>query len=221
MGMFHAPQVVAQTTHDQLLDLFARVVKELEFIVNGAIDSKNVREIGGYNVNKTELQSKDGAVGLSSARTDEDDLRIWAGDPDRAKAAFKVFESGLVTLTKFLLSSTDGAFPKIEMGSEGNILAAFSSADHYIAIDPNYAGTPALKWIFNGTSRGGINDVTGLIELFGVGGLLLRVIGGDLDITADKVKFENWNRLYNRSTSRTLQQDLSEIFDRLEALEGS
>ncbi|MFS8215613.1 hypothetical protein [Paenibacillus sp. S29] len=222
MAMFQAPQVVAQTSHDQLLDLFARVVKELEFIVNGAIDSKNVREIGGYNVNKTELQSKDGAVGLSSARTDEDDLRIWAGDPDRAKAAFKVFESGLVTLTKFLLSSTDGAYPKIEMGSEGNILAAFSSADHYIAIDPNYAGTPALKWIFNGTPRGGLNDVSGTMELFGVGGLVINVTGGDLDMAvSEKVNFENWNRLYNRSTSRTLQQDLSEIFDRLEALEGS
>jgi hypothetical protein len=51
---------------------------------------------------------------------------------------------------------------------------------------------------------------------------VINVTGGDLDMAvSEKINFENWNRLYNRSTSRTLQQDLSEIFDRLEALEGS
>ncbi|OMF48586.1 hypothetical protein [Paenibacillus peoriae] len=220
MGMFQAPQVVAQTTHDQLLDLFARVVKELEFIVNGAIDSKNVREIGGYNVNKTELQSKDGAVGLSSARTDEDDLRIWAGDPDRAKAAFKVFESGLVTLTKFLLSSTDGSYPRLEMGSNGNLFAAYYNEGSYISIQPDYAQGPSLNFTSNGTVQGRINTILGF-EILAIGTMNIQAAGGSISLNpTETVDLASWSKLKNKSKNKTLQDELNEINIRLNSLEN-
>lgn len=219
MAMFQAPQVVKQTDHDQLVDLFARVVKELEFIVNGAIDSKNVREIGGYNVGKTELQSKDGAVGLSSARTDEDDLRIWAGDPDRAKAAFKVFESGLVTLTKFLLSSTDGAYPKIEMGSEGNLLAAYYDEGSYISIEPNYGESPSLNFTRNNTIQARINMLLGF-EIISINSMAIKShTGGILLDPKTAVGIADWSKLRNEDTGKTLEDVFNGIYSRLSDLE--
>ncbi|KWX79913.1 hypothetical protein [Paenibacillus jilunlii] len=203
------------------INKIARSFQDIDSIINGYISSANVREIAGYTVNQTDLASKDKAVGLSSKRDPDptvDDLRIWAGDADRDQAAFRVYESGFVVLTKFLLQSLVNAFPRIEMDSEGNLLTAKSSADHYMAIDPNYAGTPALKWVFAGAERGGLNDVTGVMELLGIGGLIINVSGGNLDMNVTgTVNFANWNKLYNNDTDRTLQQDLTEIFDRLEA----
>lgn len=220
MAMFQAPLLTAQTSHAQLLDEFAKVVKELEFIVNGAIDSRNVREIGGYNVNKTELQSRDGAVGMSSARTDEDDLRIWAGDPDRAKAAFKVFESGLVTLTKFLLSSTDGAYPKIEMGSEGNLLAAYFDEKNYISIEPNYFGSPSINLVRNGEIQGRINTILGF-DIVSVGTMNIQAAGGSITLNpSETVNIQRWSKLKNVDENKTLQDELNEIYNRLESLEN-
>ncbi|TQR97306.1 hypothetical protein [Paenibacillus ottowii] len=220
MAMFQAPLLTAQTSHAQLLDEFAKVVKELEFIVNGAIDSRNVREIGGYNVNKTELQSRDGAVGMSSARTDEDDLRIWAGDPDRAKAAFKVFESGLVTLTKFLLSSTNGEYPKIEMGSEGNLLAAFYNEGTYISIEPDYGQGPSLNFVRNGEIQGRLNTILGF-EVLSIGNMNIQSAGGSIKLNpSETVDIQRWSKLKNVDENKTLQDELNEIYNRLESLEN-
>lgn len=221
MAMFQAPQVVKQTDHDQLVDLFARVMKDIEFIVNGAIDSKNVREIGGYNVNKTELQSKDGAVGLSSARTDEDDLRVWAGDPDRAKAAFKVFESGLVTLTKFLLSSTDGTYPKLEMGSEENLFAAYYDEGSYISIEPDYGEAPSLNFTRNNAIQARINMLLGF-EIISINSMAIRShTGGILLDPKTAVGLKDWTKLQNELTGKTLYDELIGIYTRLSDLENA
>ncbi|WDM22654.1 hypothetical protein [Paenibacillus polymyxa] len=200
MAMFQAPQVVAQTTHDQLLDLFARVVKELEFIVNGAIDSKNVREIGGYNVNKTELQSRDGAVGMSSARTEEDDLRIWAGDPDRAKAAFKVYESGLVMLSRFILSSLDGKYS--------------------VTID-EYGGAPSLNFILEGEVKARINLLLGF-EIISLGSMRIATSAGNISLApSGQIEVASWKKILNNETGQTLYTDLADLSDRIEALENA
>jgi hypothetical protein len=211
------------------INKIARSFQDIDSIINGYISSANVREIAGYNVNQTDLSSKDKAVGLSSKRDpdpDVDDLRIWAGDADRPLAAFRVYESGYVVMSKFLMQSLVDEYPRIEMDSEGNLFTAKSSAEHYLAIDPDYAGTPALKWVFAGVERGGLNDVTGIMELLGIGGLILNVSGGDLDmaVTGDidinptgTAKLASWYKLLNVSSGRTLGDDISEIFDRLEA----
>jgi len=87
------PAILRQYTHD-LANIMAKVLNELDWLINGKLDSKNTREIGGYLVSLTSLQSANGVVGLSSLITAGDDLRIWAGNADRELAAFRVYESG-------------------------------------------------------------------------------------------------------------------------------
>jgi len=219
LAVYTPPRITAQTTHEQLLNIVAMLVKDLEFILNGAIDSKNVREIGGYRVDQTALQSKDGAVGMSSASTADDDLRIWAGSAERAIAAFKVFESGLVTMTKFLLSSGDGTFPKIEMGSEGNLFAAFYNEDTYIAIEPNYGNAPSLNFVVGGEVKARINNLLGF-EIVANGGMRLQAPTGGIEIdVAETMQFSSMRKISDRSMGNTLYDQLAELADRIEALE--
>ncbi|WP_339245927.1 hypothetical protein NST58_01800 [Paenibacillus sp. FSL R10-2796] len=180
-----------------LSNQLASMLKDLDFTLNGDVDFRNVR-----------------AKSIKADRMDVDELSAISANLGHIVAG--LIES--VQIFGSYIATSKDSFPRCEMSSTGNVFAAKSSADHYVAIDPNYAGTPALKWIFNGTERGGLNDVSGFMELLGIGGLVLNVSGGDLDINVTgKVNFASWDKLYNNNTDRTLQQDISEIFDRLEA----
>jgi len=93
MGIASFPTVHGGIDVADLANIVAILIKEVDFLQT-SLDSKNVREIAGYNVSQTTLQSRNGVVGLSSAKSGGDDVRIWAGDTDQAVAAFQVYESG-------------------------------------------------------------------------------------------------------------------------------
>lgn len=94
MGTITLPRVGSGMSVDDLADIVARLIKEVEFLANGNIDSSNTREIGGFQIGPDSIKSRNGVVGLSSAKTDVDDIRIWAGDSVAASAAYRVYESG-------------------------------------------------------------------------------------------------------------------------------
>lgn len=207
MGIWKMSQLKAPPLTDDVKELreyikylsnqLAIMLKDLDFTLNGDIDFRNVRakSIKADNLNVTELSAITANLG-----------HIISG----------LIES--VQIFGAYIATRNGTYPRTEMSSTGNIFAAYASSDHYIAIDPDYAGTPALKWVFAGAERGGLNDIAGVMELLGIGGMVLNVSSGNLDINVTgTVNFANWNKIYNNDTDRTLQQDLTEIFDRLEA----
>lgn len=110
MGIWSAPRIAADTTFEELKEIMALVIKDMDFTTNGNIDSRNVREIGGYKVDLTSLASKNGVVGLSSAITGGDDIRIWAGDSARPDAPFRVYESGLMIASNAQITGKITAF---------------------------------------------------------------------------------------------------------------
>lgn len=59
--------------------------------------------IGGFVIGTTSLTDAAGMVGLSSAVTAGDDIRIWAGNATPANAPFRVTESGSVYGSNFTL----------------------------------------------------------------------------------------------------------------------
>jgi hypothetical protein len=196
------------------INKIARSFQDIDSIINGYISSANVREIAGYIVDQTDLASKDKAVGLSSKRDPDptvDDLRIWAGDADRDQAAFRVYESGYVVLSKFLMQSLANAYPRVEMDSEGNLFKAYFNANTYVSITPDYGGAPAIEFWTGGTLRARFSTIFGDLEIYAPNGITL---------TSTPVIFNNWAAIYNQQESKTLQQELNEIYDRLEALEG-
>ncbi|MNM07362.1 hypothetical protein D3C81_174040 [compost metagenome] len=215
MGIWKMSQLKAPPRTDDVKELreyinylsnqIAIMFKDLDFTLNGDVDFKNVKakSITADRMKVTELSAITANLGHITAGLIE---------------SIEIYGSHIAT--------SPDTYPLCEMSSTGKIFAARSSADHYISIDPNYAGTPALKWVFSGVERGGINDVAGVMELLGIGGLVLNVSGGDLDMTVvgnvninptGQAKFSSWYKILNVSSGRTLGDDISEIFDRLEA----
>ncbi|OQY25624.1 MAG: hypothetical protein B6244_14855 [Candidatus Cloacimonetes bacterium 4572_55] len=98
--------------------------------------------IGGWEIGADTLEASSGEVGLSSAVTGWDDIRIWAGHATPSSAPFKVTESGALTASSgaiggFTLGATtltatdlilDSGNQRIKLGS-GNDLIALDADD--------------------------------------------------------------------------------------------
>lgn len=79
---------------EEIADALSRLQKQLEFMTNGNIGSKNVREIGDFIVGKNTFMSRSGTVGMSSLVTGANDVRFWAGNIDKDIAPWRVYEDG-------------------------------------------------------------------------------------------------------------------------------
>lgn len=94
MGNVNLPGVNSGMTLEQMADVVAKLIKEVQFLADGNISSINAREFGGYLVGLTSLSSKNGVVGISSEITAADDIRFWAGDLLSGSPIYRVYESG-------------------------------------------------------------------------------------------------------------------------------
>lgn len=234
--LWRSPDIRSTMDERQFRNIIAMTLKELEFALNGNMDSRNTREIGGYKVSLTSLMSKDGAVGLSSENTDQDDIRIWAGDADRDIAAYRVTKSGRlvatnahisgrVTASEFIGGTITGAliqtgvqgnYPRIALSPTNNLLLAERDAYSRVILDPGRFGDMGLIFespTINGTltmTQSGVlvmGTSTGSTEVFGTSGYV--------DIWANlpyKVRFTNWDNIYSYGNNQTLQDAITAIW---------
>ncbi|OAS17466.1 hypothetical protein [Paenibacillus oryzisoli] len=100
MGNISLPRPEEGMSNEDIMDLFAKMSKTVEWLANGRIDSVNVREIGGFNVSKDTLKHSSGIVGMSSDGTDDLSIRFWAGSADPTTAPFRVQQDGSMYSTK-------------------------------------------------------------------------------------------------------------------------
>lgn len=95
------PQVPSGLSLEELSDIVAKLSKEIEWIGNGFLDSKNIRNIAGFNVSNTELKHISGIVGMSGGNpSTATAVRFWAGHSTPASAPFQVLQDGTVKSTK-------------------------------------------------------------------------------------------------------------------------
>ncbi|OMD66003.1 hypothetical protein BSK62_13120 [Paenibacillus odorifer] len=175
----------------------AIMLKDLDFTLNGDINFQNVK-----------------AKSITADRMNVKELSAIAADIGHITAG--LIES--IEIYGSYIATSKDSFPRCEMSSTGNVFAAKSSAEHYIAIEPDYAGTPALQFFFAGSERGRLNDLTGTMELTGVGGLILGSAGGDITmLPSGQVTLANFYKLLNNSTGLSLGDELDDIKDRLSA----
>lgn len=193
----------------ELANAVALMSKDLDFIVNGQIDSGNVREIGGYNVDKTDLKSKDGTVGISSySAGDEtiDDTRFWAGSADKDTAPWRVTRKGVMNSTGARIASKDG-YPRVEMDPENNLFVAYFDADNYIRIVADFGGAPAIEFYTTGILRGRFSTLLGGIQVDSPYGTNLDGLN----------RFQDWTKIYNATSGKTLKAELDSLSTRLTA----
>ncbi|KRE33296.1 hypothetical protein [Paenibacillus sp. Soil724D2] len=167
MTIPNLPEIPPNPSTQQLAQVVGALVQELSYLLSGFLSSDNAREFGGWIVGKTELQSKDKKVGMSTEKTVADDIRFWAGDFKTGAPNFAVTEAGKVTL------KSETGYPRIEFNSANNLFAAYADADTYISLLPNYSGSvPTLVLVDANTTKAFLNRAA-------VGGTTLGTFDGE------------------------------------------
>jgi hypothetical protein len=180
------------------------------------MDSKNIRNIAGFNVGNTQLKHVSGLVGMSGADpTNNNAIRFWSGNADPTIASFRVTQGGKLTAVGAQFMSTSG-YPRITFNeSADSLMQASLDADHYIYITPDFVGgTPALVW------QDPVSSTQMFIKPDGSGDFMLNpsqkiiISSSSNDVhlqcaTGRKISVNSWNELYNRFNSQTMQAALN------------
>lgn len=90
----------------QVIEAVADLQDNLNFLLNGFLSSDNAREFGGWRIGKTELQSSDKKVGMSTSAVGVDPIRFWAGDVVTGSPSFSVSQSGKMKATNGQFTGT-------------------------------------------------------------------------------------------------------------------
>lgn len=161
------------TTFEQLREEFAKLQKNLDYLLNGFLDAINVP-----------------------------------------------------SLIAAYISTADGTYPRIDLSSDGNLLAAYYDANNHLDINPNVTGqsAPGILFYSNGNPLGSIVYINGSGILIstqnaGAGPITISPVG-DLNLTpTGKVKVDTWSRISNNS--QTLQQALDAKQNAISGYTGS
>lgn len=189
----------------QLADMHAKLAKDLDFIINGNLDVKNLRakSITAEALSVEELSAISANLGTITAG-------IIRG--------IEIYGSYIAT--------SEGGFPRTEMSTTGNYWKIWLNETTFIeAIDRGQnSGFPQIRFGRNGqiflfghgilsTPEG---DFPGILSesqfaLYANGGF--RVFSEFL--------FNNWGQLINANTNTSLAQELTSMSDRIAVLENS
>lgn len=160
-------QLTGKESLAELIDMVAKLQKQVEYMMTGNLNSKNVREIGGYLVSDDSLMSKSGNVGISSTESAIDDVRIWAGSDQQGNAPFRVTKSGKMVATNghfegeieastvtgsMVQTNKPGTYPRAVMDNSKNLYGAYKDANNYVEMiaTENNSLSPAFKFVANG-----------------------------------------------------------------------
>lgn len=206
-------QLTGNESLPQLIEMVAKLQKQVQWLMDGKLSSNNVREIGGYNVNDTDLKSVDGDVGLSSANDAADPVRLWAGGTNKDAAPWRVAKSGKMVATGALIQSKDGSYPQVKMDPAGDLFGAYKDASNYIEIDADYLGSPVINIYENGTLRGQIASAALNMLVAATTDLRLNSSAGDVQVNpgiGKHLRVGTFARIFGTSEGKDLLTALGE-----------
>lgn len=209
------------------INKIARSLQDIDFMINGTLDVKNIRADGieARNI-KAEAITTDkliaGAVTTdkitAGAVTAE---KITVGELSAISANLGHIVAGLIESIEIYgsyIATRRNAYPRCEMSATGNVFGAYQDANNHIVIEPDYGGSPSLVFTQGGSFKGRLNTLLAKLELYGSGSLDIGS-NGTIFMNSPRIQFDDWSNLYSNTMGRTLGSELSEIYDRIEALE--
>lgn len=210
------------------INKIARSLQDIDFMINGTLDVKNIRAEGieARNI-KAEAITTDklSANAVTAEKIQAGAVtadKITVGELSAISANLGHIVAGLIESIEIYgsyIATRRNAYPRCEMSATGNVFGAYNDANNHITVEPNYGGSPAVTFTVAGTYRGRLHNLLGYPILEGANTLGLEA-GGTIFLDAPRVWVANWDVLYANTPGRTLGSELREIFDRLEALEG-
>lgn len=197
----------------ELRDEVARNKKQMDWLMQGNLSSKNVREIGGYNVGPKDFKSRDGDVGLSSANDTADPVRMWAGGTNKDTAPWRVTKAGKMHATGATIESQTG-YPKVVIDPSDNLFMAANNANQYISIYPFFAGNTAPVIEFNNLDIPSdaslyLNPINGQFTISSPKDMRISSGTGDLYLDTFFVFVPGWDWLKSDETKQSIQQVLN------------
>ncbi|MFB7817426.1 hypothetical protein ACFC0X_25055 [Paenibacillus chitinolyticus] len=206
MAHFNAPSVDAGMSQEEFVEVVGKLIKQVQFLFDRNIDTKNTREIGGWLVSLTGLVSNDRDVGMSTDDEGIDPIRFFAGDN------WNVTKSGKMTATGATIQSRKDSYPRVEMSSKDDLIGAYQTPYDSIVIVPTYGGgPPTLYMVKNNAVIMQLTHILGAPTLMTSATIDLAITGGgnlDLSATTGNVRVTNWGKFQNRNSGQTLQQAL-------------
>lgn len=203
MSLADLPRVNHVMDNKDLSNILAMIVKELEFVLNGHLDARNIRA--------ESIEAKNLKAGAVTAD------KINVNQLSAISANLGTITAGLLQAVTVLASTITGStvqtappgsYPRIELSSIGNLLAAYRNALQYVGIAPNLTGSPALAFWENGVPEGSLSWVLDTLYMKSFRKMYLDGL---------EVKVPSWSRFKEDATDQTLQQ----VINNLQAQIGS
>ncbi|MFF2156057.1 hypothetical protein ACFVVQ_12145 [Paenibacillus chitinolyticus] len=206
MADLNLPRVEQGMTVEQLGQIIGRVIKELNYLMDGMLGNENIR-----------------VKSIQADRIDVNKLSAISADLGHITAglieAIKMIGS---TIIGSYIATSEYSFPKIEFSSVGTLLKASTTANNFMKIDPAFFESPSLEWdspnlklsmgIYQ--NRFLINTLSGDVQIgSSFGSLYLSASNG-------YVRVPDWARFMNSGNGRTLQSELDSLSARISALES-
>jgi hypothetical protein len=185
----------------------AMSLNEIDFMINGTLDVNNIRAEG--------IETQNLKAGSVIAE------KINVGELSAISANLGHIVAGLIESVEIFgsyIATRRNAYPRCEMSATGNVFGAYNDANNHIVIEPNYGGSPAIRFTVASTPRGRIHNLIGY-PIFESDSALGLQAAGAIYVNAAQMNFTNWDKLYADNPGRTLGDELREAFDRIEALE--
>jgi hypothetical protein len=149
-------------SEEDLQEQLAEIAKLLNFLLNGNLESVNVRELTADKISAGTINTGDITIGTGKGGSYYriDDAGIVAFNGSVNTMLFDLM-TGLMTLTSVLVQSAMG-YPKVVLNSANDLIAAYADADTYLSIQPQgYGSVPALGLVDAGTVKGFLNRSVG------------------------------------------------------------
>lgn len=167
----------------KLADIVAIIAKDLDFIINGNIDANNIRadSITAQKISVDELSAISANLG-----------KITAGE---------IYGNHIAT--------SETAYPRIEMRSTGDLLAAYKDETNLAALSPDLTGNPTFLLETGSVVTTTLSRIGNDTYLYALSHNLVLRSNNDVRIRPDgRIVVQNWATLFSEDENQTLAQAL-------------
>ncbi|WP_217597294.1 hypothetical protein [Cohnella sp. GbtcB17] len=222
MGIFNF-QLSDEDSREQMAEL----TKILNFLLNGKLDSLNIRELTADKINTGTLNA-----GLVTVRANMEGgayIQLDAAGGlvinDGAQDTFHANINGLVTMVGALIQSSTG-FPKVVINGEGDLIAAYMDENNSIALVPLMGGAPGLFITADGNTAFSAQVSDGVANLYAYAKPLQlgTSVLGDIYLLPEvgyRTVVRGWDEVLSSATGQTLQNTLDSLQDQIDSLSSA
>lgn len=191
-----------------LADVTARMAKDLEFIINGNVDSKNIRaeSIETRNLKANSITTdKINAGAVIAEKIDVKELSAISANLGHIVAG--LIES--IEIYGSYIATRQNGYPRCEMSNEDNLFGAHSGPGRYInMVASGGQGTPQMTFA-DGSTVVPIFLYGGTFYIGAAGQSDVMVVGRDIRLRpSGKIVVKNWDDIYSEDDNQTLREAL-------------